>query len=51
MSLTREALQTALAAMDERDALAAEGRLLRGALETCVSYCETDGQLKSYLVS
>ena len=22
-----------------------------GALETCVSHCETDGQLKSYLVS
>ena len=72
----REALQTALAAMDERDeiltakkrdsqmavsyyskyqeaiadrdALAAEGRLLREALEAHVFHCEIDGQRKSY---
>ena len=65
----KQALQTALAAMDERDeaiqrgvssavalgkcqgerdALAAEGLLLREALEAYVFHCEIDGQRKSY---
>ena len=35
-------------AQKAKAALQGEGRLLRGALETRVSHCETDGQLKSY---
>ena len=36
------------AVVDERDALAAEGRLRREALEAHVFHCEIDGQRKSY---
>ena len=42
----KQALQTALAAMDERDALAAEGRLLREALEQL--YQDTGGSTRDW---